>query len=106
LQRHVAVQRTTLKRFFHNITGEKARAQAAKTYFSKRGSVPRQSGLHGIMRAEVFNFVDGTRSYYDIYKAVRAEALSAGAWYYGTVSLENVTALLDAAVEAGALILK
>ena len=124
LKRHVAVQRSTLERFFYNIVGKKARAQAAtaaekqamrkipvnatplETYFSKRGSVPWQPGLHGIMRAEVFNFVDGTRSYYDIYKAVRAEALSAGAWYYGTVSLENVTAVLDAAVEAGALLLK
>ena len=29
LQRHVVAQRTTLKRFFYNIVGEKARAQAA-----------------------------------------------------------------------------
>jgi hypothetical protein len=58
------------------------------------------------MRSEVFNFVDGKRSYYDIYKAVFAEAAAAGSWYYGTVSLEDVVAVLDAAVKSEALALK
>ncbi len=58
------------------------------------------------MRTEVFNFVDGRRSYYDIYKAVYAEAAAAGEWYYGTVALEDVVRLLDAGVEAGALTVK
>ena len=52
------------------------------------------------MRDEVFNFVDGRHSYYDIYKGVYAEAAAAGSWYYGTVTLGDdvVVALLDAAV--------
>jgi len=58
------------------------------------------------MRSEVWNFVDGRRSYYDIYKAVYAEAAAGGSWYYGTVTLEDVVRLLDAAVEAKALTLK
>ncbi|MFQ5632088.1 MAG: M28 family peptidase, partial [bacterium] len=81
-------------------------AATLETYFSNRGSVRFSSGLHSIMRAEVYNFVNGKRSYYDIYKAVRAEAVHAGEWYYGTVKLEDVVGLLDAAVDAGALVLK
>ena len=75
-------------------------------YFEKRNQVRVATELHPLMRDEVYNFVDGKRSYYDIYKAVRAEALAAGEWYYGRVKLEDVVALLDAAVEAGALALK
>lgn len=55
------------------------------------------------MRMEVFNFVDGKRSYYDIYKAVLAEILAAGNWYYGTITLDEVEKLLDANVASGAL---
>ena len=58
------------------------------------------------MRDETYNFVDGERSYYDIYKAVRAESLVHGEWYYGPVSLKDVVGLLDAAVAVGALELK
>ena len=76
------------------------------TYFTKRDAVPASPGLHGLMRREVFHFVDGRRSYYDIYRAVRAEALVAGAWYYWTVGLEDVVSLLDAGVKAGALELR
>ena len=75
-------------------------------YFTRRDGVPPSPALHGLMRAEVWNFVDGRRSYYDIYKAVRAEALVAGSWYYGTVSLGDVVSLLDAAVEAKVLTLR
>ena len=63
-------------------------------------------GLHELMRYEVWNFVDGKRSYLEIYRAVRAEAQSVGAWYYGTVSAKQVTDLLDAGVKAGLLRLK
>jgi hypothetical protein len=77
-------------------------------YFDNRQKVPGAAGgrLHGLMRTEIYNFVDGRRSYYDIYKAVYAEAAAAGSWYYGTVTLEDVVRLLDAAVEAKALTLK
>ena len=52
---------------------------------------------------EIFNFVDGKRSYYDIYKAVQADILAVGNWYYGTLTLTDVVKFLDANVERGAL---
>jgi hypothetical protein len=76
------------------------------SYFAKRRGVRTHGKLWGHMREEVYNFVDGERSYYDIYKAVRSESLVHGEWYYGPVSLEDVVGLLDAAVEVGALELK
>lgn len=82
--------------------------ESLENYFSSRERVPgqRRGHLHGLMRDEVYNFVDGKRSYYDIYKAVYAESMAAGNWYYGTVTLEDVVSLLDAAVEAKALALR
>ena len=79
-----------------------------EAYFDNRQKVPGAAAgrLHGLMRTEVYNFVDGRRSYYDIYKAVYAEAAAAGSWYYGTVTFEDVVRLLDAAVEAKALTLR
>lgn len=81
-------------------------AASVKDYFENRDKVRFRSNLHGLMRDEVFNFVVGKRSYYDIYKAVYAEAAAAGSWYYGTVTLKDVAGLLDAAVRAQALTLK
>ena len=78
--------------------------ESSEEYFSKRRRV--RTGLHSIMRAETFNFVDGKRSYYDIYKAVKAESIAAGRFFYGTVKLEDVVRLLDANVQSGALKLK
>ncbi len=77
-------------------------------YFANRQKVSGSAGgrLHGLMRTEVYNLVDGRRSYYEIYKAVYAEAAAAGSWYYGTVTLEDVVRLLDAAVDAKALTLR
>lgn len=77
-----------------------------KTYFDNRDSVKYKGDLHKIMREEVFNFVDGQRSYYDIYKAVRAEALVVGEWYYGKVELNDVVNLLEEAVQKKVLGLK
>ena len=59
--------------------------------------------LHGLMKSEAFNFMDGRRSLLDIYHAVRAESLSAGEWYYGPVRLEDIEALFDAAQKEGAV---
>lgn len=73
-------------------------------YFSKRTGT--QTGMHSLMRSETMNFVDGRRSYFDIYKAVKAEALAAGKFFYGTVTLEDVVKYLDANVKSGALRLK
>lgn len=85
-----------------------ANVASLDTYLTNRAKVEPAAGgqLHGLMRTEVYNFVDGRRSYYDIYKAVYAESAAAGSWYYGTVTLEDVVRLLDAAVAAGALTLK
>jgi len=72
-------------------------------YFEKRTSYVSGTSIHSTMRMEIFNFVDGKRSYYDIYKAVQAEILAAGNWYYGTLTLTDVVKFLDANVERGAL---
>jgi hypothetical protein len=61
------------------------------------------SGLHPLMEFEVLNFADGTRTAWEIYEAVTAEALSAGRWYYGAVTPAHVQAVLDSAVKTGAL---
>lgn len=81
-------------------------AATLEEYFANRANVKFDGNLHGLMRDEVYNFVDGKRSYYDIYKAVRAEAMAGGAWYYGTVSLNEVVGLLEAAAAAKALVVK
>jgi hypothetical protein len=83
-----------------------ANAAPLDLYFTNRDKVQIKSTLHSLMRSEVYNFVDGRRSYYDIYKAVYAEAAAGGSWYYGTVTLKDVVALLDAAVGTKALLLK
>ncbi|MDQ3805991.1 MAG: M28 family metallopeptidase [Acidobacteriota bacterium] len=85
-----------------------ANAASLDAYFANRNRVPgaARGRLHGLMRDEVYNFVDGRRSYYDIYKAVYAESQAGGTWYYGTVTLEDVVRLLDASVEAKALTLR
>jgi hypothetical protein len=80
-------------------------AASVAEYLEKRNQV-RVSGLPDLMRYEVWNFVDGRRSYLDIYRAARAEAQSAGAWYYGTVNAKAVEELLEAGVQAGILRLK
>jgi len=80
-------------------------AVGVREYLEKRRDV-RRTGLHPVMAYEVWNFVDGKRSYFEIYRAVRAEAQFGGAWYYGTVSAKQVSDLLDAGVKAGILKLK
>ncbi len=75
-------------------------------YFKNRGKAKTPGTLHSLMRDEVYNFVDGRRSFYDIYKAVRAEQLAGGSWYYGTVVLKDVVDMLDSAVAEGALSLR
>jgi hypothetical protein len=81
-------------------------AAVLEDYFGNRAKARFDGNLHGLMREEVYNFVDGKRSYYDIYKAARAEAMAGGEWYYGTVSLKDVVGMLDAAAGAKALVVK
>jgi hypothetical protein len=66
--------------------------------------VKHPSGLHSMMAFEALNFADGTRTAWEVYEAVAAEALAAGAWYYGPVRPADVRAVLDSAVETGALV--
>ena len=73
-------------------------------YFSKRRNVP--TGLHSHMSMATMSFVDGKRSYFDIFKAVKAEAQAAGRFYYGTVTFDDVVKVLDGNVASGALTLK
>jgi hypothetical protein len=86
------------------LAGEKhvpALVDDVQGYLDKRSAITRPARLHPLMAFEVLNFVDGQRSYADIYRAVAAEADAAGEWYYGTVTVEDVTAYLDSAVKAG-----
>jgi hypothetical protein len=70
-------------------------------FLSKRSQLKRPTSLHSLMAYEVINFVDGSNTYLDIFRAVSAEADAAGDWYYGTVSLEDVANYLDSAKGAG-----
>ncbi len=83
-----------------------ANAMPLKSYFENRGNTKFGGSLHSLMRDEVYNFVDGKRSFFDIYKAVRAEQLAGGSWYYGSVSLQDVVGLLDAMAEAKAIVIR
>jgi len=76
-------------------------------YLRHKEEIDEPKSLHGLMAWEALNFVDGKRSILDIYRAVRAQSLSAGEWYYGKVRLEDIETLFNAAekekaVEIGA----
>ena len=75
-------------------------------YFKKRGLSTAWPGLHPIMARECYGFVDGKRSFLNIYRAVHAEALSAGEFYYGKVPQDAVKGLLEDAVKKGVLKLR
>jgi hypothetical protein len=114
-----------LAALYTSLTGEKAppkkavpadrQVSAAKVpalvddvqgFLDKRDKIKRPDRLHPLMLYETLNFADGTRTYLDIYRAVSAEADSAGEWYYGTVTFDDVASALDSAVSAGILELK
>lgn len=57
--------------------------------------------LHPLMSYEAINFANGTNSVLDIYRAVAAEADSAGDWYYGTVNLADIASLFESAAKVG-----
>lgn len=66
-------------------------------YMRHKEEIEEPKSLHGLMAWEALNFVDGKRSILDIYRAVRAQSQSAGEWYYGKVTLEDIEALFNAA---------
>jgi hypothetical protein len=81
-------------------------AVSIQGYLDKRSQLKRPPSLHALMAYEAMNFVDGTNSYLDIFRAVSAQADAAGAWYYGTVTLEDVASFLDSARTAGIVAVK
>lgn len=70
-------------------------------YLDRRGKLERPRTLHSLMAYETMNFIDGSRSVLDIFRAVSAEADAAGEWYYGRVTLDDIAAYLDSAEKAG-----
>ena len=76
-------------------------AEYVQQLFATKGA-----SLEGLKGYETLNFVNGRRSYLDIYRAVRAEVQAAGEWYYGTVTAKTVEETLEGAVKAGLLRLK
>jgi hypothetical protein len=91
---------------------EREKALAAKVprrlgtlgeYFRNVREIEGPKGLHGLMQWEALNYVDGKRSILDIYRAVRAESLSVGEWYYGTVRLEDIETLFTTAEQKKAV---
>ncbi len=94
------------------ITEEQEKALAAKVprrlgtlgeYLEREDDIKGPKTLHALMQAEALNYVDGKRSILDIYRAVRAESISTGEWYYGKVSLTDIENLMDAAANAKAV---
>ena len=91
---------------------EREKALAAKVprnlgslgeYLRAKEEIEGPKGLHPLMAFEALNYVDGKRSILDIYRAVRAESLSVGEWYYGTVKPEDIEKLFEAAEKAKAV---
>jgi len=72
-------------------------------YLRRAAPLTGPKALHPIMQSEALSYVDGRRSVLDIYKAVRAESLSAGEWYYGKVTLAGIEEMFQAAQQAGAV---
>ncbi len=66
-------------------------------YLRHKEQIEGPKGLHPLMKFEALNYVDGKRSIFEIYHIVRAESLSAGEWYYGTVKLEDIEELFKLA---------
>ena len=62
--------------------------------------------LHPLMSYEAINFANGKNSLLDIYRAVAAEADSAGDWFYGTVNPADIAALFQSAEKAGLVRIK
>jgi hypothetical protein len=72
------------------------------TFQAAMARTRRRGRLHRLMTFEVYNFADGKRNGLEVYEAVAAEALAAGAWYYGRVGPTDVLRTLERARKAGA----
>jgi hypothetical protein len=65
-----------------------------------RGQVRFVPGLHGLMRFEIMNAVNGERTGLDIHRYVAAEAREAGSHYFGVVTAEGVLRYLESVANA------
>ncbi len=74
---------------------------SVKVFLDLRGKLERRPTLHPLMQYEALNFADGKRTVREIFSAVAAEADSAGAWYYGTVSQADIDKLFESAAKIG-----
>jgi len=72
-------------------------------FLERRKAMKRPTTLHPLMAYEALNFVDGTRTVSDIFRAVAAEADLAGDWYYGQVTRDDISSYLESAASAGIL---
>jgi hypothetical protein len=72
-------------------------------FLERRKAMKRPTTLHPLMAYEALNFVDGTRTVSDIFRAVAAEADLAGDWYYGQVTRDDISSYLESAANAGIL---
>ncbi|HUU13091.1 MAG TPA: M28 family peptidase, partial [Terriglobia bacterium] len=82
-----------------------SRAEPLGAYLRRKEEIEAPKSLHPLMAGEAFNYVDGKRSILDIYRAVRAESLSAGEWYYGTVRMEDIEELFHLAEKEKAVVI-
>jgi hypothetical protein len=73
------------------------RAGTLGEYLKHSDAISGPQGLHPTLKFEALNYIDGKRSILDIYRAVRAESLSAGEWYCGAVSLADIDELFQTA---------
>jgi hypothetical protein len=64
------------------------------------------SDMHWHYIFEINNLIDGRRSILDIYRIVRAAALSAGDWYYGPVEFGVVKQHIERMEKSGAITLQ
>lgn len=75
-------------------------------FLERQKALKRPKSLHPLMAYEALNFVDGTRTMSEVYRAVAAEADLAGDWYYGQVTREDISSYLESAVNAGILTIR
>ncbi|MFQ5926324.1 MAG: M28 family peptidase [Terriglobia bacterium] len=123
IEQLAALLRADLDTFYRQTTGAEPRVELSAKEKTASQQIPEWTGplaetlaklrtqasvrgIHNFYAFEVRNLIDGHRSILDIYRTVRAAALSAGEWYYGPVELAKVKEVLQSAVKAGAVRLK
>jgi hypothetical protein len=103
------LQRTVRDRRERDAIAKRAEKERAEESARKAGRKPPAApdaprDLAPILQFEVFNWVDGAANAAEIARRVHAEALSAGAWYYGEATPAMVEKFLETQVEDGLLV--